>query len=244
MTRQLSLNLKLRDSASFENFCPGDNRELLERVRTMTRSAAVAVPLFLWGESGSGKTHLLQAACRAVQADGHVPLYVPLAAPDVPPAVLEDAEHAFLVCLDDVQAVARRREWETALFALYERARSTGAHLIAAATAAPAQLGLDLPDLATRLGWGPVYQLQALDDAGKLEALRVRAQRQGFDLPMDVARYILSRYPRDLHSLFALLERLDRAALASQRRVTVPFIQSLERAADAGENGHGTSPRQ
>lgn len=242
MSRQLSLNLQLRESASFENFCVGENPELVERLQAIALAEAVPSlpPLFLWGETGSGKTHLLQAACRAAQACGHAPLYIPLAEPDLSPALLEDAELAFLVCLDDVQAVAQNREWETALFALYERARTSGARLVAAGTSAPNGLGLALPDLVTRLGWGPVYQLHTLNDNDKLQALRQRAQQQGFELPLEVARYILSRYPRDLHSLFALLDRLDRAALASQRRVTVAFIQQLERVGDAESDGHRT----
>jgi DnaA-homolog protein len=242
VTEQMSLDLRLRDSASFENFCVGNNRELTERLQRAVaddRSHA-SVPLFLWGESGSGKSHLLQAVCRAAQIRGQVPVYVPLGSVEITPAVLEDAEQTFLVCLDDVQAIARQRDWEIALFALYERARASGTRLVAAATAAPASLGLAMPDLATRFGWGTVYQLHALDDAGKLEALCLRAANQGFELSIEVARYILSRYPRDLHTLFALLERLDRAALASQRRVTVPFIQSLERAVNADDGGRTT----
>jgi DnaA-homolog protein len=157
-----------------------------------------------------------------------VPLYIPFTETELTPEMLEEAENAFLICLDDMQCIARDPAWEAALFALYERARTTGARLVAAANAAPAQLGLSLPDLSTRLGWGPVYQLQPLTDEGKLEALRLHAAGQGVDLAPEVTRYILNRYPRDLHSLFQLLERIDRAALASQRRVTIPLIQALE----------------
>ncbi|MBI3897798.1 MAG: DnaA regulatory inactivator Hda [Gammaproteobacteria bacterium] len=232
VNQQLSLNLRLNDRASFDNFCGGDNREVVERLRALLADPpTVSGPrlLFLWGENASGKTHLLQAACREVQAATRVALYLPLAVPGLLPAILEEAEHAYLVCLDDLQRVSGDRAWELALFALCERARGTGARIVAAASAGPAHLGLQLPDLATRLGWGPVYQLKPLDDDAKIEAFRLRARNQGLEMPVDVARYILSRHPRDLPSLFALLDRVDRAALASQRRVTIPFIQQLER---------------
>ncbi|MFL6646921.1 MAG: DnaA regulatory inactivator Hda [Sulfurifustaceae bacterium] len=235
MTAQLALNLRLRDGSSFENFYAGANAEAVARLGALIVDPVGSEPatLFLSGETASGKSHLLQAACRFVQARGGAALYVPLAEPQLTPDVLEAAEEAFLICIDDLDRVAGDATWESALFALYELARANGARLVAAGNAAPAQLGLRMPELATRLAWGAVYQLHPLDDSAKLEAVRLRARNRGFELPAEVARYILNRYPRDMHSLFALLERIDVAALARQRRVTIPFLRSLEAANDA-----------
>lgn len=235
MTAQLALNLRLRDGSSFENFYIGANAEAVARLRALVMEPADAIPptLFLSGESGSGKSHLLQAACRFVQAHGATALYVPLAEPLLTPEIFEAAEDAFVVCVDDVDRIAGDAKWESALFALYELARANGARLIASGNAAPAQLGLRMPELSTRLAWSSVHPLRALDDGAKLEAVRLRARNRGFDLPGEVARYILHHYARDMHSLFALLERIDVAALASQRRVTIPFLRSLEAASDA-----------
>ena len=107
---------------------------------------------------------------------------------------------------------------------------------VCAANVPPARLGLRLPDLTSRLAWGTVYALQSLDDAEKLEAVRLRAHNRGFEMPEDVVQYILSRYPRDMRSLFDLLDRIDRASLTHQRRVTIPFLRELEamRYEDAG----------
>lgn len=238
MNAQLVLDLRLRDGSSFENFYPGRSREAVARLReaveALARAAMVERAIFLWGPPGSGRTHLLEAACRRAQALGLAPAYVPLAeAARLAPALLEGLGARRLVCLDDVEAVAGRMEWERALYALCEELAACGGLLVAAARAAPAQLGLRLPDLATRLAWGPVYQLQALGDAERLAALRLRAAGRGLVLAEEAARYILARYPRDMHSLFALLDRLDAASLAERRRVTVPFLKRLE----AIENG-------
>jgi DnaA family protein len=230
---QLALNLRLRDASSFENYFVARNREAVERLQQAVRSLgdtphAPASWLYLWGESGTGKTHLLEAACRAAQEQGYAPLYVPLAEKaGFSTALLEDVEQVPLVCVDDVDAIAGDTTWEAALFALYEHLRAHGGMLVLAASNSPAAIGLQLADLATRLAAGLVYQLQPLSDAEKISALRLRAQRRGLEMTEEVARYLLTRFPRDLHSLFALLDRLDSATLAAQRRLTIPFLRDL-----------------
>jgi len=244
MSRQLTLNLHLKDGSSFSNFLAGPNRESFERVRAAVVTAATGDKtqpqmIFLWGADGSGKSHLLQAACRLAQELGIAPLYVPLAeVAELSPSLLESAETAPLVCLDDVERIAGKPEWEMALFTLTERLRAAGGTLISAANSPPARLGLRLPDLTSRLAWGTVYALEPLSDAEKLEAIRLRAHNRGFEMPEEVVQYILSRYPRDLRSLFDLLERIDRASLVQQRRVTIPFLRRLE---DAGKDDAGAA---
>lgn len=244
MIQQLSLNLRLKDGSSFSNFFPGPNQEVIERLRTavvaaVTGTRASEQMMFLWGADGSGKTHLLQAACRLAQELGMTPVYVPLAeVAELSPSLLESAEQAPLVCLDDVEGVAGRFEWESALFSLTERLRAAGGMQVTAATAPPGHLGLRLPDLASRLAWGAIYALQSLRDAEKLEAVRLRARNRGFEMPEDVVHYILSRFPRDMHTLFDLLDRIDRASLTHQRRVTIPFLRRLE---EMGNEDAGTA---
>ena len=234
MSQQLSLNLRLKDGSSFSNFLAGPNREALDRMRAAVVAAATgdkssAQMIFLWGADGSGRSHLLQASCRLAQELGIAPVYVPLAdVAALSPFLLESAEMAPLVCLDDLERIAGLPEWEMALFTLTERLRTAGGTLISAASSPPARLGLRLSDLTSRLAWGTVYALEPLADAEKLEAIRLRARNRGIEIPEEVVQYILSRYPRDLRSLFDLLDRIDRASLAQQRRVTIPFLRRLE----------------
>ena len=231
---QLALNLRLRDASSFENYLVTRNREAVERLQRAVQGLgsapqAPASWLYLWGEPGTGKTHLLEAACRAAQERGQSPLYVPLAEKaDFTTALLEDVEQVPLVCVDDVDAIAGDAAWEAALFALYEHLRAHGGMLVLAARSSPAAIGLGLADLATRLAAGLVYQLAPLADQEKIAALRLRAQRRGLEMTEEVANYLLTRFPRDLPSLFALLDRLDTTTLAAQRRLTIPFLRGLE----------------
>lgn len=232
MSRQLPLNLRLKDGSSFENYLSGGNATAVEHLRgaltRLARGEKGEPVLFLHCPAGTGRTHLLQAACREAHHAGLGAMYVPLGEADIAPALLENLEGVALVCLDDVERIAGNEEWEQALFALVERLRVAGGMLIAAGARPPRELGLGLPDLATRLGWGAVYALRPLDDTDRIGAVQLRASNRGLEMPDDVARYILARYPRDLDSLFALLDRLDTASLAEQRRLTIPFLRKIE----------------
>jgi DnaA family protein len=227
---QLTLNLQRRDGSSFDNFQIGANREAFEQVQQLARSPSTPALrcLVLWGARGTGKTHLLEAACRVAHDAGRHPIFVPLGSrAGLSPAMLDDIDPDGLVCIDDLQAVVGDADWEGALFRLYERLRGGGT-LLLAARRGPAALGLKLADLASRLAAGLVYQLRPLADADKMAALRLRADRRGFEMSEEVAQYLLARQPRDMHSLFALLDRLDSATLAAQRRLTIPFLRGLE----------------
>ena len=120
--------------------------------------------------------------------------------------------------------------WEEALFRLFNEALELRHRLIFAASAAPRQLPWSLPDWRSRAAACVVYQLRDLDEAGRAEALRLRAAQHGLELPPETAEYLLRRMPRDLPSLFEILDQLDEASLAAQRRLTIPFIRAaLER---------------
>ncbi|KPK10682.1 MAG: hypothetical protein AMJ68_08415 [Acidithiobacillales bacterium SG8_45] len=226
MDRQLILDVQLKDACSFENYVAGSNREALTTLQQMAEGARPSHLLYLWGADGAGKTHLLQAACRVPA--GKTAVYLPLAElAGVSATVLEGLTDCALVLLDDIDAIAGNAEWERALLTLYEELKDR-VPMVVSARGNARHIGLQLPDLVTRLGSGLVYQLLPLDDAGKQAAIKQRAANRGLDVSDEVIRYVLNRYPRDMHGLFDLLDRLDKASLAEQRRLTIPFIQSLE----------------
>jgi DnaA family protein len=234
MTEQLTLDIRLKEQLSFANYVSSGNREPFAQLSRVARVLAdERAPrerlLYLWGEPGCGKTHLLQALCRLAQEENAVRCaYVPLAfAGEFAPGLLEGFDELALVCVDDVHCIRGQAVWESALFRLCERLRGGAGVLIVSARMNPANLGLTMADLATRLGWGLVYQIRALSDEEKIVAMRLRAHNRGLQMPEQVARYLLRRYPRDTHSLFELLERIDKASLASQRRITIPFVRDL-----------------
>jgi DnaA-homolog protein len=227
--RQLALGVRLRADAIFESFASGLNGELIAALRE-----GGSAPLWLWGSEGSGKTHLLQAVCAAADAAAaYFPLERSLA---LPPAALAGFENCRVLCLDDVDAIARDLQWEQALFRLFNDSAELGTRLIFAARSAPRAIDWSLEDWRSRAAACVVYQLRDLDDAGRLEALRLRAAQRGLQLPPETADYLLRRMPRDLPSLFEILDHLDEASLVAQRRLTVPFIR------DALERLAGTKP--
>jgi DnaA family protein len=193
--RQLPLPISGAAEPSLDNFVPGPNAEALERVRALAAGRLSEAVLYLWGERGSGRTHLLRAAAKA---------------------------NPQIVTADDVERLEAQAQ--QALFNAINAARDGGPGILAAGSAPPGALRLR-EDLRTRLGWGLVYQLKPLADTDKLQHLRSEAAHRGLELSDEVARYLLNRLPRDLASLHGVLDRLDRYALAQKRPLTVPLVR-------------------
>lgn len=222
--RQLTLNIQLRDEATLDNFlCTQANRQMLAALRAQLDVNGEPF-IYAFGAKDSGKSHLLQGACHLA---GSAALYLPLAqlADFDPGEVLQGVEHMTLVCLDDLDAVVGTDQWELALFDFFNRARDTGCRLLFSASCAPRVMPINLPDLRSRLCWGSVYQLPSAKDEVKQDIFCFRAQRRGLQVPPDVSRYIVSRAPRALSALLALLEQLDSASLAEKRSLSIPFVK-------------------
>lgn len=218
--RQLPLELSLPAYAVFDSFAIGSNTEIIAALRDSS-----ATPLWLWGARGAGKTHLLQATCAsAAEAGAYFSLDPALL---LPPEALVGFEQARVLCVDDVDKVAGVEAWERALFQLFNAAGEVATKLVFAAQVAPRQIEWCLEDWRSRAGACVVYQLQELDDAGRGEALRLRAAQRGLQLPPETSDYLLKRMPRDLPSLCRILDELDDAALVAQRRLTIPFIRDV-----------------
>ena len=191
-------------------------------------TSAAAPWVFLSGPAGSGKTHLLLAACAVATTTGRSAQYLSM---DKIAGRRADAIRSLggsdLLALDDVHAIAGDAAAEHALFDLYNRCKVEKSTLLFAATVAPAQAGIALPDLVSRLSACTQARLTPLDDTQRRDWLRVRAHARGLTLDDTVLDWLFAHHARDPASLAALLDRIDRAALAAQRRVTVPFLRGL-----------------
>jgi DnaA family protein len=198
VTRQLALPISPPPEPTLDNFVPGSNAELIASLRELAAGKCVESVIYLWGEPGSGRSHLLRASAR----------------PNV-------------VCADDVERLDEAGQ--IALFNAINQARESGSTVLAAGDAPPAQLALR-EDLRSRLGWGLVYQVKPLSDAEKALFLRAEAARRGLSLSDEVVWYLLTHVRRDLHSLTALLDRLDRASLEQRRPITLPLVRGALRA--------------
>jgi len=229
LSAQLSLPIQLPDDETFASFYPGENTQLI----TALKNAAVGQGdpfIYLWGQRGVGRSHLLHATSAECSGQDVAAAYVPLERSGImSPAMLEGMEHLQLVCIDNLDAVAGCDEWELALFNFYNRWLEQGhlGSLIVCGSRPPRRLGLVLPDLVSRLEWGVSYQILPLDDEGKLSALQLRAELRGFKLPVDVGRFLLNRLSRDMRTLLATLNRLDKASIAAQRKLTIPFVKEI-----------------
>ncbi len=227
---QLSLDVRLPDQADFANYVRGANDAAVDALVLHSTERHDPV-LWLWGAPATGKSHLLVAACRQCDDAGGTAAFLSGSEIErLSPGDLQAWDGYDLVAVDDVDALAGNASWENALFELFNALRDAGGVMLVSAGAPPRDIGFGLADLASRLSQGPVYRLVSLSDDERLAALRVRASDRGFELPDETGRYLLYRYPRDLSSLFAVLDRLDDASLRAQRRITVPFVkQVLER---------------
>lgn len=220
MNQQLTLGIALRDDATFNNYFTGNNEQVVHSLFQQLEPY-----VFLFGERGSGKSHLLQAACHHAGKKKLPVVYLPLTEQGIVPEMLEGLERMALVALDDIDHVIGNEDWETALFNLYNRAREEGAKLLVSSGEPLASLTIKLADLRSRLSWGPVFHLKGLSDEDKKLALQQRAKKRGLELEDGVVTYLLKRSPRDMNSLFSLFEKLDKASMVEKRRLTIPFIK-------------------
>jgi DnaA-homolog protein len=215
--KQIPLAIGPDPLPTFDSFLPGANAAALEHLR---RLAMPASPVYLWGPSGSGKTHLLRALSHACHQGGQRVGWFD--AGDATPWALAPGWSLIVIdrC-DELDAAAQQ-----AAFALFVDAATEGVQVAAAGRLPPVDLPLR-DDLRTRLGWGHVFALQPPAEAETRAALRREADRRGIHLSDDVIDHLLTRFPRDLKHLMALLDRLDDFALSRARAVTVPLLRTM-----------------
>lgn len=228
---QLFLGLSLSDEATFANFFtqPQSANALVVSSLLNFFDDPQENFIYLWGASGSGITHLLQAVCHQAQEKKLSFQYLPLRelvgySPEELCRGLDDLD---LICLDGVEAVIGRHDWESELFHLFNRMKSAKHKLIIAANAPARELPIQLADLSSRLQWGLTLHLHNMADTEKQFALQMRAKARGLELNDEVAQYLIQRLTRDTNELFWQLQRLDNASLQEQRKLTIPFVKKV-----------------
>jgi len=227
MFTQLTLDIALKDSFTFDNFIAAENQLLVDLLKNENNSEK---QVYIWGAHNTGKTHLLQALCQ-FHSNAHLNndiklSYLPLKQLiDFSPEIFQGQEAMNICCIDDVQLLQKKSDWQEALFDLINRARESGTCLIISACQPPAEINIELKDLVSRLQWGPVFKLNLLGDSEKYQALQQRANNRGFDLDDNVAMYLLNNCNRDIADLLAVLDTLDKAQLQQHRRLTIPFVK-------------------
>lgn len=223
---QLALNFRWNRAADFAGFVSAGNEQVLAALRALP--SAQSQSMMLTGPAGSGKSHLLQAACGHVSAQGGTAVYIPLREHIAGAAEqLDGLEALSLVAIDDVECLAGDRRWEERLFHCYNRIRECDGRLLVAARVAPPALNLGLADLTSRLQALLRWRVSPPDDARRHQILAQMVARRGLDLPARSAEYLLRYQARDSAHLLALVERLDQASLQTGRRLTIPFIKQV-----------------
>ena len=212
--QQLLLDIRPPARPELARFMAGRNIELMAQLAAMLDGSAAARMVYLWGAPGSGKSYLLAAWAHACRTRG---MTVDFSGQQAAQAVIAD------------QVESWGAAQQHAGFAAFNRVREAGGLWLAAGSAAPAELPL-MPELQTRLGWGLVFQMQALDAAEKRAALAQHAETLGFRLEPQVADYLLNHTARDMQSLLRVLEALDRFSLETRRPITLPLLRQLLRA--------------
>ena len=227
------LALKFPDDETFASFYPGQNSNLITQLKNSVVGIGEPV-LYMWGESGSGRSHLLHALCSEMDDKGLDIAYIPLNHfQGMTLDIFENMENMSLVCIDNIEAIAGNKKWEKALFDFYNRWQDNaaneplGASLILCASGLPKDIGIELADLVSRFEWGTCYHLIPLNDEDKLGALQLRSQLKGMKLPVDVGRFLLNRLSREMDMLLNTLDRLDNASLEAQRKLTIPFVKEV-----------------
>jgi DnaA family protein len=211
---------------TFDNFVTGGNQELLSVLQSALTGESRERCIYIWGAEGCGKSHLLQACVSAAQNAHQDAIYGRGIVP----------EPAEVVAVDDVGVLDDDAQID--LFNVYNRMRDSGGMLLVSGRASPLHLKVR-PDLRTRLGWGLVYQVQALSDEEKAHALTRHAQERGFTLTHEVTQYLLRHGRRDLPGLLAVLDELDAHSLRLHRAPTVPLLKEVFiNQMDARSNGH------
>lgn len=227
---QLTLSVQLPDDETFESFQVGENESVVNELQSFINgdSEYQTQAMYLFGNHSVGKSHLLHASCAFAESKDQSSICMSFnELMNFSPEVLDGLEFYHVICLDDIDLISGKKAWEQAVFDLYNRVIEQQHKLIVCGQQSVKQLGITLPDLVSRLGWGYVESVKPLSDDDKVSAIQLRAHQRGLILHLDVAKFLFNRVERDMKSLVSSLDELDRASIRDKRKITIPFIKEV-----------------
>lgn len=223
--KQILLPITLDQRATFDTYIVGDNVDLIRTLQALN-SPMGEKQLLIHADQRLGKTHLLQASCHLAAAHHLSAVYLPMREVLIyGMEVLHGLESLALVCLDDIDLIGGNDEWEEAIFHFINRIRLSSTRLLLSSQFAVDDLSIKLPDLHSRLQWGPQYAVKPLDDLALQKLMLKVAAQTGLTLSEEVLKYLVSHVDRDVEMLVQLIEALDNAAVGARRKVTIPFVR-------------------
>ncbi len=226
MPKQLPLQFQFQANQNFSTFYPGSNEEVIKHLKHIFTHKEQQI--FLWGETGTGKTHLLQATSQLADNKTKTAFYFSFVI-DTPlnPSILDGIDNYDLVCFDNIDLIAGNPQWERAFFNFFNRHRDGNKKLVLSAKCQPKYLSIQLPDLKTRMNWGLTLKLNTLTNEQQLDALIYKANDLGFEIPVNVGRFLMTHYASDLPNIWKLIDKIDQATLAAKRKLTIPFLKQI-----------------
>lgn len=224
---QIPLGIGYKEKPGFDLFLEGNNKEVLQCLKNVA-SGDEKKSVYIWGLKGTGKSHLLQATCMEADEINRSVAYIPLVNHSVyDPDILQDLHELDLICIDDIDLISGHDEWERSLLHLYNKVRDNNRSMLITGSASPQLIKIKLQDLKSRLAWDLIYHLDPLSDLEKTMVLQQRANARAFELPVEVADYLVNRVKRDLPNLIEILDQLDEQTMVKQKKLTIPFVKSF-----------------
>lgn len=227
---QKIFNFPLEPEERLDRFyCSLKNREILKNIEYFIAGKSAPV-IYLYGEEGSGRSHLLQAMCHAVREKGGGAYYFPLermVGQFAPQDLLRGLESGRLLCFDDMDRIAGHPDWEEALFHLFNRHSPNRGLWAVSARTPPAEAGITLPDLTSRLASGTAYHLTALSEREQRELFRRKAVENGFSVSPALENFIFHHSGRTTGQLLGVFHEINSRSLVEKRNLTIPYIKEI-----------------
>lgn len=225
--KQYILNLQLQDYATFGNFYPGKNKNIVQTLLNLNETSKQQF-IYLYSLGVTGRSHLAMATCHHL-SDLNLPVFFLSLSKyqGLDPTILDNLENMFFICLDDIELIIGQKNWEKALLYCFDKIQNAGKNLLIIANILPNMLEFQLPDLQSRFNSMLCLHMEKLNDEEKFAALALRAKNRGLDLPINTAKYLLRHYQRNAKNLFTILEKLAKESLREQHPLTIPFVKKI-----------------